>query len=66
MLSSTEMGGEQIIIHNNAHPVIWKEPGGCVCDKTYIKTAVVATSLTCRLFVYTTGGVYVYLYSCIH
>ena len=30
MLSSTEMGGEQIIIHNNAHSVIWKEPGGCM------------------------------------
>ena len=24
------MGGEQIIIHNNAHSVIWKEPGGCM------------------------------------
>ena len=30
MLSSTEIGGEQIIIHNNAHSVIRKEPGGCI------------------------------------
>ena len=26
-----EMGGEHIIIHNNAHSVIWKEQGnGCM------------------------------------
>ena len=45
MLSSTEMEGEENIIHNNAHSVIWKEPGDCMF---VIKLPL--NGLTCRLF----------------
>ena len=52
MLSSTEMAGEQIIIHNNAHSMIWKEPGGGIFVIRHIIFINCDANLTCRLFVY--------------
>ena len=61
MLSSTEMGGEQIIIHNNAHSVIWKEPGGCITMFAIRLVLNCGTSLTCRLLFM----LYANLHSCV-